>query len=79
MRTSKLVSLSLATLLVAPLAGLAIAHAAGQRAASLLNVSYDPTRELYVDFDNAFARYWQVRNAAGIRVQGSAICNLFVE
>jgi len=25
----------------------------------LLNVSYDPTRELYSDFDKAFATYWQ--------------------
>jgi sulfate/thiosulfate transport system substrate-binding protein len=25
----------------------------------LLNVSYDPTRELYVDFNAAFARHWQ--------------------
>lgn len=24
----------------------------------LLNVSYDPTRELYVDFNEAFAKYW---------------------
>ena len=25
----------------------------------LLNVSYDPTRELYVDFNAAFAKYWK--------------------
>ncbi|HEY5995408.1 MAG TPA: sulfate ABC transporter substrate-binding protein, partial [Candidatus Deferrimicrobiaceae bacterium] len=26
---------------------------------TLLNVSYDPTRELYQDFNNAFATYWK--------------------
>jgi sulfate transport system substrate-binding protein len=26
---------------------------------SLLNVSYDPTRELYKAYDEAFAAYWK--------------------
>src|SRR5262245_60016989 len=26
---------------------------------TLLNVSYDPTRELYQDYNAAFAKYWQ--------------------
>ena len=26
---------------------------------TLLNVSYDPTRELYVDFNKAFATHWK--------------------
>lgn len=26
---------------------------------TLLNVSYDPTRELYVEFNAAFAKYWK--------------------
>ena len=25
----------------------------------LLNVSYDPTRELYTDFNKSFAKYWK--------------------
>lgn len=28
----------------------------------LLNVSYDPTRELYQDFNRAFIAYWQTKN-----------------
>ncbi len=28
------------------------------QALSLLNVSYDPTRELYQEFNKAFSRYW---------------------
>jgi len=27
----------------------------------LLNVSYDPTRELYQDYNAAFARYWKAK------------------
>ena len=30
---------------------------------SLLNVSYDPTRELYQDFNPAFAKHWAKRRA----------------
>lgn len=30
-----------------------------QPAAKLLNVSYDPTRELYEDFNKAFAKHWE--------------------
>lgn len=33
---------------------------------TLLNVSYDPTRELYQDFNAAFARHWQEK--AGVKV-----------
>jgi hypothetical protein len=28
---------------------------------SLLNVSYDPTRELYQDFNQAFSKYWKAK------------------
>ncbi|MFZ4554669.1 MAG: sulfate transporter subunit, partial [Burkholderiales bacterium] len=41
--------------------GLATAAIAGPAAAetSLLNVSYDPTRELYTEYNAAFAKYWK--------------------
>jgi sulfate/thiosulfate transport system substrate-binding protein len=45
----------LAVLLTALCSGLAHAQS------SLLNVSYDPTRELYTDFNAAFSRHWQAR------------------
>jgi sulfate transport system substrate-binding protein len=38
---------------------------------TLLNVSYDPTRELYAEFDAAFARYWLARNGQQVRVDQS--------
>src|SRR5215475_3342533 len=33
--------------------------AQAQKTITLLNVSYDPTRELYQDFNEAFGKYWQ--------------------
>jgi len=29
---------------------------------TLLNVSYDPTRELYVEYNAAFARHWKAKS-----------------
>src|SRR5260370_7180080 len=34
----------------------------------LLNVSYDPTRELYVDFNAGFARSWKAKSGQELRV-----------
>ena len=34
---------------------------------SLLNVSYDPTRELYQDFNAAFAKHWKTQMATTSR------------
>jgi len=38
---------------------------------TLLNVSYDPTRELYQDFNAAFARYWKGKTGQNVTVQQS--------
>ncbi|HYC08948.1 MAG TPA: sulfate ABC transporter substrate-binding protein [Steroidobacteraceae bacterium] len=38
---------------------------------TLRNVSYDPTRELYVDFNAAFARYWKAKTGQEVRVDQS--------
>src|SRR5580704_9533903 len=40
-------------------------------AITLRNVSYDPTRELYVDFNAAFARYWKGKTGQDVRFQQS--------
>ena len=37
----------------------------------LLNVSYDPTRELYVEFNQAFAKYWKGRTGQDVTVKQS--------
>jgi sulfate/thiosulfate transport system substrate-binding protein len=41
------------------------------RRVTLLNVSYDPTRELYADFNAAFARYWKAKSGQDVRVDQS--------
>src|SRR5689334_4737178 len=38
---------------------------------SLLNVSYDPTRELYQDFNLAFSKYWQAKTGDRVTIQQS--------
>ncbi len=38
---------------------------------TLLNVSYDPTREFYQEFNAAFGKYWFAKNAEKITVQQS--------
>ena len=38
---------------------------------SLLNVSYDPTRELYKDYNAAFARHWQAKTGQTINFRQS--------
>jgi len=37
----------------------------------LLNVSYDPTRELYVEFNAAFAKYWKARTGQDVSIKQS--------
>ena len=38
---------------------------------TLLNVSYDPTRELYRDFNAAFAKYWKEKTGDNVKVDQS--------
>jgi sulfate transport system substrate-binding protein len=38
---------------------------------NLLNVSYDPTRELYQDYNAAFAKYWKAKTGDNVKVQAS--------
>ena len=46
----------------------ASAHAAD---VTLLNVSYDPTRELYVDLNKAFAAKYQATHGKSIEIKQS--------
>ncbi len=45
--------------------------APGSARVTLLNVSYDPTRELYNDFNAAFARHWKAEHGQDVRVDQS--------
>jgi sulfate/thiosulfate-binding protein len=54
------------------LAGLALTGAAAQAAdVTLLNVSYDPTRELYEEYNKAFAAHWQKKTGDKVTVKQS--------
>ena len=67
-------ALSRRTLLTAAAAtGFASLHplARAQRDIQLLNVSYDPTRELYVEFNKAFAAHWKGKSGDNLTVRQS--------
>ena len=38
---------------------------------TLLNVSYDPTRELYAEYNAAFTKYWQAKTGQKVRINQS--------
>jgi len=38
---------------------------------TLLNVSYDPTREFYTDYNSAFVKYWQAKTGDQVTIQQS--------
>jgi sulfate/thiosulfate transport system substrate-binding protein len=64
----------IATRILARLAGmsaLVLALAAPALSQTLLNVSYDPTRELYADFNAAFVKFWQAKSNQKVTVQQS--------
>ena len=50
------------------LAGVVTARAADQ---TLLNVSYDPTRELYEDYNEAFAEHWKATTGNNVTIEQS--------
>jgi sulfate/thiosulfate-binding protein len=50
---------------------LATAAAVSAKTVELLNVSYDPTRELYVDFNKAFAAQWKAKTGDDVVVKQS--------
>jgi len=38
---------------------------------SVLNVSYDPTRELYQDYNATFGKYWEAKTGEDVTVNQS--------
>ena len=45
--------------------------ASAQAPVTLLNVSYDPTRELYVEFNAAFTKYWKAKTGQDVTIKQS--------
>jgi len=50
---------------------LVLSTAAHAAEVSLLNVSYDPTRELYQDFNKSFAEHWKKTSGQDVKVKQS--------
>jgi len=61
------IKIPLAAALVAALPALAQQPAA----VTLLNVSYDPTREFYVEFNAAFQKYWKAKAGQDVTIKQS--------
>ena len=53
------------------LAALVLAPIAQAADITLLNVSYDPTRELYQDYNTAFSKYWKAKTGDNVTVKAS--------
>ena len=52
-------------------ASIAVVGAASLGAQTLLNASYDPTRELYNEFNAAFVKYWQGKKGQQVTIRQS--------
>jgi sulfate/thiosulfate transport system substrate-binding protein len=61
----------LAIALLAAAFGAAAPLTASAKDISLLNVSYDPTRELYQDFNAAFSKFWFAKTGDKVTIKGS--------
>ena len=62
--------LNLAAIVTVALSGLS-AMAQAPTSVTLLNVSYDPTRELYAEFNQAFAKHWKGKTGQDVSVKQS--------
>jgi len=65
-RASRLLALTTVASVLALNLGTALA-----KDITLLNVSYDPTRELYQDFNKAFAKHWKDKSGDNVAVKQS--------
>ena len=44
---------------------------AAKKSVELLNVSYDPTREFYTDYNKKFAEYWKNKTGQEVTIKQS--------
>jgi sulfate transport system substrate-binding protein len=68
--TGKITTMKIFLKILVPLA-FSFALVAGAKEIKLLNVSYDPTRELYQDYNTAFASYWKAKTSDDVVVAQS--------
>ena len=68
----KFMKLTLRRIATAALAAIVLAAPAARAAdVTLLNVSYDPTRELYDDYNKAFATHWEAKTGKKVSIRQS--------
>ena len=65
--TTKIYLHSILTLLIAAI----LAQPATAKKITLLNVSYDPTRELYQEYNAAFSKYWEAKTGDKLTINQS--------
>jgi sulfate/thiosulfate-binding protein len=65
MNFSKLVRLTAVSAIAAATSAIVLADT------TLLNVSYDPTRELYQDYNKAFSKYWKEKTGETVTIKAS--------
>ena len=65
------INLSVRTVLAVTLAGSVLFSHAQLPTVTLLNVSYDPTRELYAEYNAAFAKYWKGKAGQNVTIKQS--------
>jgi len=58
-------------LILTTILALAAALSARAKAVEILNVSYDPTRELYSEFNQAFSKYWKAKTGDDVTINQS--------
>lgn len=56
---------------IALIVTLVVASSLATQAVEILNVSYDPTRELYTDFNAAFAKHWKEKTGEEVSINQS--------
>lgn len=56
---------------IAPLVGMVAMAPAAHADTSLLNVSYDPTRELYQEINEAFIKQWKAKTGETLTIKQS--------
>ena len=49
----------------------ALASGLSAKTLTLLNVSYDPTRELYSEYNSAFTKYWKTKSGDDVEINQS--------
>ena len=54
--------------LLAAIVSIVAVSGLGAKEIKLLNVSYDPTREFYQEFNAAFAKYWKEKTGDAVTV-----------